>query len=105
LFDYILAAVSRACGALEEATKAAETVLRSNPTDLATIAILAVLASQQGQNQLAADYFKKLLAIDPEFSLSRYAEYQPYRERSTVRDIARQLEFAAKEYLKNSSLI
>ena len=84
----------------EEATKAAETALRSNPTDLATIAILAVLASEQGQHQLAADYFKELLAIDPEFSLSRYAEHQPYRERSTVRDIARQLDFAAKEYLK-----
>lgn len=100
LFDYILAAVSRACGAFDEATNAAETALRSNPTDMATIAILAVLASEQGQRQLAADYFKELLAIDPEFSLSRYAEHQPYRDRSTVRDIARQLEFAAKEYLK-----
>jgi len=100
LFDYILAAVSRACGAFDEATNAAETALRSNPTDLATIAVLAVLASEQGQRQLAADYFEELLAIDPKFSLSRYAEHQPYRDRSTVRDIARKLEFAAKEYLK-----
>ncbi|MDH5529625.1 MAG: winged helix-turn-helix domain-containing protein [Paracoccaceae bacterium] len=100
LFDSILAAVSRACGALDDAKKVAETALRSKPTDLATIAILAVLSSEQGQRQLAADYFKQLLAIDPKFSPSQYAEHQPYRERSTVRDIARQLEFAAKEYLK-----
>lgn len=100
LFDYILAAVSRACGALEEATKAAETALRSNPTDLATITILAVLASEQGQRPLAADYFKEILAIDPEFSPPRYAEHQPYRDRLTVRDIARQLECVAKEYPK-----
>lgn len=100
LFDYILAAVSRACGAMDEATKAAETSLRSNPTDLAAIALLAVLASEQDQHQLAADYFKKLLAIDPDFTPLRYAEHQPYRERATVRDIARQLELAAKQYSK-----
>jgi adenylate cyclase len=104
LFDYILAAASRVCGALGEATKAAEAVLRKNPTDVAAIAILAVLASEQGRLQRAADHFKELMAIDPQFSPSGYAEHEPYRERSTVRDIARHLERAAKEYRKTISL-
>ncbi|MEK6216222.1 MAG: hypothetical protein N2B03_03275, partial [Boseongicola sp.] len=104
LFDYILAVVSRAREAPEEAVIAAEAVLLKNPTDVDTIAILAVLAIEQGRQQLSADYFKELVAIDPNFSPMGYAEHQPYRQRSTVLDIAQKLDGAAKEYWETNGL-
>ena len=104
LFDYIFSVVSRACGNVEDATKAAEAAFRRSPTDVETIALLAILASEQGRHRLAADYFKELVEIDPDFSGSGYAEHQPYRHRSTVIDITKKLDRAAKDYWETNKL-
>jgi adenylate cyclase len=105
LFDYILSVVSRACGNVEDATKAAEAALERSPTDVETIALLAILASEQGRHRLAVEYFKELVRIDPDFSGWGYAEHQPYHHRSTVLDIANKLDHVAKDYWKNYKLL
>jgi tetratricopeptide (TPR) repeat protein len=80
----LLAAAYRESGALGPSIATARHGVRLNPADLDAHLILCGDLSLAGQSQQAGKEAQEILAIDPRFSLARYAESQPYRNPATL---------------------
>jgi len=74
----ILASAYRDAGQNELAIAAINELLRKNPDSPNGLAILASVLVVDNRLQEAKAVAARLMALDPEFSLSRYAAQHPY---------------------------
>lgn len=94
LFKLILGAVLRATGDLDGAAGAADDALRANPEDSAAHVLVAIVAARQGNTELARHHLDELKKREPAFSTSAYLSRQPYRDRSFITELKRDLDAA-----------
>ncbi|NIO40642.1 MAG: tetratricopeptide repeat protein [Burkholderiales bacterium] len=90
-FVDVLAASYKEDGQLDNATAAAREALRLKPDDLDARLILIDAYQAAGRNARAHEIAQELLAIDPDFSLARWSELQPYREGAVLTRIVASL--------------
>lgn len=76
----LLAAAYRDNGEIGKSISAAEHSLRLNPDDRDARLVLCSDYSLAGQHQQARYVAQQIVAIEPQFSLARYAESQPYKD-------------------------
>jgi adenylate cyclase len=87
----ILASTCRAAGDLDRAAQEARTAIETNPNDLTARLILASLAVKQDQADDAAKMVQEVRNFDPEFSIAKFAEGQPYRSEEFLEQIVSEL--------------
>ena len=83
----ILAASCLAAGDLDGATAAAREALRLKPDDLDARFVLIGAYQSVGREARAREIAREVLAIQPDFSLTRWAPMQPYRDPTTLERI------------------
>ncbi|MEE8172727.1 MAG: BTAD domain-containing putative transcriptional regulator [Alphaproteobacteria bacterium] len=81
----ILATAYRDAGQNELAIAAANELLRKNPESTNALLILASALVAKNRLEAAKSHAAKVLALDPEFSLSRYAAQHPYQNQEPFR--------------------
>ena len=86
-FVTLLAAAYRDSGATEKSIAAANHALRMNPGDLDARLILCSDYQRSGHSERAKQVAGEIMANAPDFALTEYFKYQPYK----VEEIARQL--------------
>jgi adenylate cyclase len=80
----LLAAAYRDTGEIGRSISAAEHSLRLSPGDCDARLVLCSDYSHAGQNQQARHVAQQIVATEPQFSLARYAESQPYKDRKAL---------------------
>lgn len=81
----ILATAHRDAGQNELAIAAANELLRKNPESTNALLILASALIAENRLEVAKSHATKVLALDPEFSLSRYAAQHHYQDQEPFR--------------------
>lgn len=81
----LLAAAYRDSGEIGKSISAAEHGIRLSPGDRDARLILCSDYSLAGQRQQAQRLAQEIIAIEPTFSIAKYAESQPYRHDATLR--------------------
>jgi len=81
----ILATAHRDAGQNELAIAAANELLRKNPESTNAFLILAGALVAENHLEAAKSHGAKVLTLDPEFSLSRYAAQHPYQDQEPFR--------------------
>lgn len=79
-FKQIFASICRAIGDFGQASRVAQAVTKANLQDIASRLILTSIEVKRGQRKAARDIAQEILAIDPSFSLSTFADGQPFRD-------------------------
>ena len=83
-FAGILASAYRANGQIAAAIPVAQEAISLNPDDIYARLALAASYSAEGWRSGARDVAEEILRIDPEFSVRRFANDQPYRDKETL---------------------
>lgn len=81
----ILASAYRDAGQNELAIAAVNELLRKNPDNPNSLAILACVLVADNRLQEAKALAARLMALDPDFSLSRYAAQHPYQDKRQLK--------------------
>jgi predicted Zn-dependent protease len=87
----LLAAAHRDNGEIEKSVFAAEQAIRLSPRDLDARLILCSAHSLAGARQRAQQIANEIVALEPTFKLSRYADSQPYKNAGVLRRTIRSL--------------
>jgi tetratricopeptide (TPR) repeat protein len=90
----LLAAAYRDSGDLQKSLTAAQHAARLSPDDLDARLVLCSAYIRAGQVEQAHSTAREILAIDPVFSITRYAESQPYRDRAALKRLVDNLKQA-----------
>ncbi len=90
-FVTLLAAAYRDSGEIGKSISAAQHGIRMAPGDRDTRLILCSDYSRSGQREQAQRLAQEVVAIDPAFSVAKYAESQPYRDGETLRRLVADL--------------
>ncbi|MCA1492044.1 adenylate/guanylate cyclase domain-containing protein [Ensifer sp. NBAIM29] len=80
----LLAAAYRDTGEIAKSISAAGHSLKLNPGDCDALLVLCSNYSLLGQRQQAGKLAQEIVAIEPKFSLGRYAESQPYKDEEAL---------------------
>jgi adenylate cyclase len=65
---------------LGQASRVAQAVTTANLQDIASRLVLTSIEVKRGQRKIAGEIAQEIIAIDPSFSLSVFAEGQPFRD-------------------------
>jgi class 3 adenylate cyclase/TolB-like protein len=87
----LLAAAYREAGDIPRSIAAAKHGLSLNPRDLDARLILCSDYVLTGQQKQARELAEEIARIDPAFSLAKYTEHQPYRNRETLQRLVENL--------------
>jgi tetratricopeptide (TPR) repeat protein len=91
---HMLALAYRANGELDSAVLTAKQGLELTPDDLADRIVLTSAYVGLGKADLAEATAAEIKRIDPSFSVTRFANAQPYRERGLLDEFASDLRLA-----------
>jgi DNA-binding SARP family transcriptional activator len=81
----VLASAYRDSGRNKQAVAAAGELVRKNPDGISGLLVLASALAADNDLRTAKSHAARIVALDPDFSLSRYAAQQPYREKATLK--------------------
>ncbi len=87
----LLSASYRDAGHLGPSMSIASECLRLNPDDLEGLVLLCTNYAMSGSLDEAKEAAKRILAVDPVFTISAYIERQPYRDRNTLDGVVQAL--------------
>ncbi len=93
-FEVILAASCKEKRQWDEAAAVAEQALRLKPDDIDARLVLIEVCRAQGKDSLAREFVQEVSTLWPDFSVSRWAETQPYRDVAVLERIAADLRSA-----------
>lgn len=80
-FDSLLASISISAGRYDEAIAAARRALKANAIHLSTYRALALAQSLSGRTDDARQTLQRMYALDPGFTIERFAANYPSRDR------------------------
>ncbi|MGI9522591.1 MAG: tetratricopeptide repeat protein [Hyphomicrobiaceae bacterium] len=83
----ILASAYRDAGENNSAIAAANELLRKNPDSLGALLLLATALVANDDLVTARGHVAKILRLDPQFSLSRYASQHPYQNKEQLSEL------------------
>jgi adenylate cyclase len=86
-FKTILASACKEVQQWSDAAQAAREVLRMKPDDVDARLVLIECALGSGDKTLAADIAQEVRKLQPDFSLAKWAERQPYRDAKVLERI------------------
>ena len=87
----LLAAAYRESGDIGRSISAAKHSIRLSPVDLDARLILCSDYNIAGRREQAQRLVSDIVKIDPAFSIAKYAEYQPYKDKETLQRLCENL--------------
>ncbi len=93
-FEVVLAAGCKEIRRWDEATAAAKEALRMKPDDIDARLVLIEVSRATGNEGSAREFAREIATLRPDFSVSRWAETQPYKDLAVLERITANLRSA-----------
>ena len=93
-FKVVLAASCKEIGQWDEAAAAAKEVVRMKPDDIDARLVLIEVCQATGNEGSAREFVREVSTLRPDFSVSRWAETQPYKDPAVLERITANLRSA-----------